>query len=514
MPWDTSEKYEFLLRVTNSLVTQTSREELFAALARELKKSFPYDRLSIYMFMPDTEALVYFASATGVVPKGMADPSGRPLDKASIAREVIKSRSPVYLQDLREHRHFSTVPEMLKAGLRATMAFPLVARNKILGTMHVSFKQKPAAFDELAAVLEDLSRQVAIAVDNMWAHASLQELNRKLQEQNRFLQCQIKDEWVEKENFEFVAPAMQQVMERVHLVAGTSATVLITGETGTGKGALAQYIHDLSPFRDNLFVKVNCPALVSNLFESELFGHSRGAFTGAHTQRIGRFEMAKGGTVFLDEITELPVDLQAKLLNVLQDHSFERVGESRPIEANFRVISATNQGLQQSIEKGRFRKDLYYRLATVTIDLPPLRERREDIPILIERLAAMEEATTSRPVPIFTPSVLDYLCRYDWPGNIRELRNFMRRVFVLRAGKSISASEAKHFLGEASINSPQDLKALVESEKKIIEKALRESGGIVCGPNGAARKLGLPTSTLQYRLKKHDITPSDFRKHR
>src|SRR5512136_965070 len=174
MHWDTSAKYEFLLRVTNSLVVQTSRDDLFAALAEELKKSFPYDRLSIYMFMPDTEELVYFASATGVVPKGMADPSGRPLDKASIAREVITSRRPVYLQDLRKYRHFSTVPEMLKAGLRSTMAFPLIARNKILGTMHLSFKQKPAFFDDLAGVLDDLSRQVAIAVDKMWAHASLQ----------------------------------------------------------------------------------------------------------------------------------------------------------------------------------------------------------------------------------------------------------------------------------------------------------------------------------------------------
>ncbi|MGE5256465.1 MAG: sigma 54-interacting transcriptional regulator [Hyphomicrobiales bacterium] len=510
MHWDTTAKYEFLLKVTNAVVTQTNREDMFAALARELKKSFAYDRLSIYIFMPDTEELVYFASATGVIPKNMADPSGRPLDKASIAREVITSRRPVYLEDLRQYRHFSTVPEMLKSGLKATMAFPLIVRKKILGTMHVSFKQKPAAFAELASVLNDLSRQVAIAVDNMWAHASLQELNRKLQEQNRFLQRQIKGDWVKKESFEFASRSMQQVMERVNLVAGTAASVLITGETGTGKGVLAEYIHDLSPVRDNLFVKVNCPALVSDLFESELFGHSRGAFTGAHTQRIGRFEMARGGTVFLDEITELPVSLQAKLLHVLQDRSFERVGDSRPIEANFRVISATNQDLQQAIEKGRFRRDLYYRLATVTIELPPLRERREDIPIIIERLSAVEEAHSNRPIPVFSPSALDYLCRGDWPGNIRELSNLLKTVFVLRAGKTISVGDVKHFLGEVSIKNPENLSALLASEKKIIEKALRESGGRVAGPRGASRKLGLPTSTLQYRLKKHAINPKDF----
>jgi len=276
---------------------------------------------------------------------------------------------------------------------------------------------------------------------------------------------------------------------------------------------LAQYIHDLSPFRDNIFVKVDCPALVSDLFESELFGHSRGAFTGAHTQRIGRFELARDGTVFLDEITELPVGLQAKLLNVLQDQAFERVGDSRSIETNFRVLSATNQNLQQSIDKGRFRRDLYYRLSTVTIDLPPLRERREDIPIIIERLAAIEEAAIHRPTPIFTPSALEHLCQRDWPGNIRELKNFMRRLFVLRSGKTISVSEAKQFLGDSSFKTPENLKALVESEKKIIEQALRKSGGIVGGPNGASCKLGLPTSTFQYRLKKHNINPKNFLKY-
>jgi transcriptional regulator with GAF, ATPase, and Fis domain len=511
MRWDTSAKYEFLLKVTNALVAHASREGMFAALAAELKRRFAYDRLSIYIFMPDTDALVYFASADGVVPKNMADPSGRTLDKASIAQEVIRTRRPVCLKDLRRCRHFSSVPEMLDAGLKSTMAFPLTTRNKTLGTMHVSFKRAPADFDELAGVLDDLSRQVAIAADNMWAHASLQELNRKLQEQNRFLKGEIKRELGTQENFEFISPAMNQVMERVRLVAGTDAAVLLTGETGTGKGALAQHIHDLSPCRENLFVKVNCPAIVPELFESEIFGHSRGAFTGAHTQRIGRLEMARDGTLFLDEIADLPVGLQAKLLNVLQDRAFERVGDSHPIEARFRVISATNQDLQPAIERGLFRRDLYYRLSTVTIEVPALRDRREDIPILIERAAAAEEIATQRPAPVFPPATVETLCRYDWPGNIRELKNLVRRLIVLQAGRSISPAEVKQFLGADTGRRPESLGSLAESERRIIQRAMRECGGVVGGPRGAARRLGLPTSTLQYRLRKHAIDPASFR---
>ena len=511
MRWDTTAKYEFLLQVTNAIVAHASREGMFAALAGELKRRFAYDRLSIYILTPDTDALVYFASADGVVPRNMADPSGRSLDKASIAREAIRTGRPVCLKDLRRHRHFSTVPEMLAAGLKSTMAFPLVARSKILGTMHVSFKRTPADFEELAGVLGDLSRQVAIAADNMWAHASLQELNRKLQEQNRFLKGEIKRELGAQENFEFISPAMNEVMERVRLVAGTDAAVLLTGETGTGKGALAQHIHDLSTCRDNLFVKVNCPAIVPELFESEIFGHSRGAFTGAHAQRIGRLEMARDGTLFLDEVAELPVGLQAKLLHVLQDRAFERVGDSTPIEARFRVISATNRDLQPEIDRGRFRRDLYYRLSAVTIDVPALRDRREDTPILLDRVAAAEEASSQRPAPVFSPAAVETLLRYDWPGNIRELKNLVRRLFVLRAGRTISPAEVKQFLGEDTTRRSESLSSLAESERRIIERALRECGGVVGGPRGAARRLGLPTSTLQYRLRKHAIDPAPFR---
>ncbi len=208
---------------------------------------------------------------------------------------------------------------------------------------------------------------------------------------------------------------MAEIMNVIERVADTDASVLITGETGTGKDCVARTIHDFSPRRDHLFVKVNCPALAASLFESELFGHSKGAFTGADSKRIGRFEMADKGTIFLDEVGDLPANLQAKMLHVLQDNVFERVGETRSINVNVRVIAATNQDLERSIHAGTFRRDLYYRLNTVTINIPPLRERREDIPLLVERLTAAEAKQTNRPAPEYAKPAMDRLCQYHWP---------------------------------------------------------------------------------------------------
>ncbi len=507
--WDTRAKYELLLNVTNAIITQTNRDELFSALAKELKKVVAYDRLSVYIFDPKEQALSYFATANGVVPRGMENPAGRPLDKASVAQQTINIRKPMIIKDLATVTNFSTVPAMLMAGLRATMAFPLIVRKDILGTMHLSFKKAPDDFEELAEVFTDLSHQVAIAVDNMLAHTRLRNQSVNLEKQKRYLQKQAHHDYLQ-EKFVFVSEQMGQVVQEVNLVAKSDAPVLITGETGTGKDFLAHYIHDSSLRRESLLVKINCPALASSLFESELFGHSRGAFTGAHDNRIGRFEMAEGGTIFLDEIGDLPLGLQAKLLHVLQDHAFERVGDSRTIRTDFRVIAATNHDLDQAMESGAFRQDLFYRLATVTLQIPPLRERTEDIPVLIERFITEEETNSNMAAPSFDASALDMLCGYGWPGNVRELKNFIRRIFLLKSGKRITETDIGQYIGESRQPCNEDVGSLAEMEKKIIEKALRECGGFVGGKKGAARKLSLPTSTLQYRIKKLGINPKRF----
>ncbi len=509
--WNTKAKYELLLDITNAIITQTNRDDLFSALAGELKKVVAYDRMSVYIFDPKEQALSYFATANGVVPLGMENPNGRPLDRASLAQQAINTRQPLIIEDLATATNFSTVPAMIKAGLRATMAFPLLVRKRVLGTLHLSFCKTPDDFQELAGVLTDLSRQVAIAIDNMWAHTRLRDLSTSLEKQKRYLQKQAHQDYLQ-EKFVFGSEQMAGIMREVTLIANSDAPVLITGETGTGKDYLAHYIHNSSPRRDNLLVKINCPALASSLFESELFGHSRGAFTGAHENRIGRFEMAEGGTIFLDEIGDLPLGLQAKLLHVLQDHAFERVGDSRTIKTDFRVIAATNHNLDQAMESGAFRQDLFYRLATVTLQIPPLRERTDDIPMLIERFAAEEEMNSNMAAPVFDKSAMDMLCDYSWPGNVRELRNFIRRIFLLKAGRFITDAEVSQYIGEPRHPIKEDVGSLAEMEKKIIENALQACNGFVGGKKGAARKLNMPTSTLQYRIKKLGINPRKFTK--
>jgi transcriptional regulator with GAF, ATPase, and Fis domain len=341
----------------------------------------------------------------------------------------------------------------------------------------------------------------------MLAHTQLQILNENIQLQKRCLHAKLNNY---HNTFVFCSEKMNSIFEQASMIAESDVPILITGETGTGKELLAQHIHDLSLVRENLFIKVNCPALPTSLFESELFGHEKGSFTGAYAARIGRFEMAHGGSIFLDEIGDLPLPLQAKLLQVLQDGTFERVGTSKSIKAEFRIISATNQNLQDAINKGQFRKDLYYRLSTITLNLPPLRERTEDIPFLVEHFNSLEVKRTGSPPLLFDPSAIDTLCHYTWPGNVRELKNFVKKMFLLMPAMTLKGSNISKHLGNNGNTENREFHELHEREKKLIENALAHCRGVVGGPNGAAKRLGLATSTLQYRIKKFGIDPLNF----
>ncbi len=511
MHWDTATRYQILLKINNAVITKTSREDLFQALATELRKHISYDRLSINLYNEDKQSLSYFATADGIHPEGISTIGSRPLARGAISKMVIQSGHPVIIDDLSRYTDLSSIKSMVAAGLNSTMAFPLEVRSRILGTIHFSFKNKPRYMSEQIEVLTEISNQVAIAVDNMLAYTNLKRLNENLEREKRYL-LDSTDEY-KQDTFFYASSTMIEIMSLAEQVAGTDASILVTGETGTGKDYLAHYIHNLSSRRNHLFVKISCPALAASLFESELFGHAKGAFTGADYQRIGRFEMANRGTIFLDEVGELSPELQAKLLNVLQDRRFERVGDSRPIDINFRVIAATNKDLSDAIRIGKFRQDLFYRLNIVNLHVPPLRQRNKDIPLLIERLTMLHAKKTNRSAPIYTEKALQILSQYQWPGNVRELKNLVKRMVILRPGERIGKMDVHKIIVAANLPktvSRKNVITLVQAERQHIKQALIKCRGIVGGRHGAARLLGIPRSTLQYRLKKLDLNPSKY----
>ncbi len=511
MHWKTETRYKMLLEINNAVVTRTDREELFQTLARELRKHFAFDRMAINIYDAQTQSISYFAAADGIQPGGVLTRLSRPLADGAIARMVVQSRQPTIIDDLSRYTDLSSIGSMVHAGLNATMAFPMLVRNRILGSIHFSFRSAPEHITELTEVLTDVSRQVAIAVDNMLAYTELEKLNKNLEREKEFL---LKSgEEYQQDEFFFVSAAMGRIMNTIERAADTDATVLITGETGTGKDYLAHCIHNLSSRRRHLFVKTNCPALASSLFESELFGHAKGAFTGANDKRLGRFELAHGGTIFLDEIAELPIGLQAKLLHILQDGQFERVGDSRPVQIDCRVIAATNKNLQACIRAGTFRQDLFYRLNIVSIHVPPLRERVEDIPLLMVNLTRIQARQMNRPEPGYSRRALQRLCDYPWPGNVRELKNLVKRMVILRPGDEISLDDVDKLIEPARPHGSDDdgkIDKLRDTERRHILKTLVKTRGVLGGPLGAARLLGIPRSTLQYRIKRLGITPEDY----
>ena len=309
------------------------------------------------------------------------------------------------------------------------------------------------------------------------------------------------------------SPALQAVLARVAKVARTDSTVLITGETGTGKELIARAIHKRSQRAARAFVSVNCAAVPPSLIASELFGHEKGAFTGAMQRRLGRFELAEGGTIFLDEIGELPPETQIALLRVLQEREFERVGSSKPIRSNVRVITATNRDLQAAIEAGSFRRDLYYRLNVFPIEMPPLRDRIEDIPLLVEYFIGRYAAKAGKKIRGINRAALDRLKSYAWPGNIRELQNVIERSIILGETENFTVDESwlSREPARADLASQPFFRMSALEEKKTIEAALADAGGRVSGPTGAAARLGLPPSTLDSKIRTLKINKYRFK---
>ena len=375
-----------------------------------------------------------------------------------------------------------------------------MSRNQRLGVLCLGRRRDEPFTDDEIDFVRQVAAQVAIAVENALAYRQIAELKDKLAQEKLYLEDEIRSQM----NFDSIvgrSAALQKVLQEVETVAPTDSTVLIYGETGVGKELVARAIHNLSARSRNAFIKLNCAAIPTGLLESEMFGHERGAFTGAIAQRIGRFELASHGTVFLDEIGEIPLELQPKLLRVLQEREFERLGSSRTLRTDARLIASTNRDLAAMVREQTFRMDLYYRLDVFPIHVPPLRERQDDIPLLVRHFVQQFARRMNKVVDTIPTESMNALLRYPWPGNIRELQNLVERAVILSAGPILQVPLGDLPPAPAAIG-PKRPETLQDAERRTILEALDATGWVVSGPRGAAARLGLKRSTLQFRMEK------------
>ncbi|MBL9172043.1 MAG: sigma 54-interacting transcriptional regulator [Verrucomicrobiales bacterium] len=429
-----------------------------------------------------------------------------PLGVRKIGR-VGKSGEPLLLADVRGDEEWIAEPDwMRREGVRTFAAQPLLFHGEVLGVL--------AIFDTKVLGQEDFNwlrvfaDHASVSIANARAFEEIEFLKARLEEENHYLRQEV-TEAVGANGIVGGSPALRKVLQQIQLVAPTDAAVLITGESGTGKELVARALHEGSPRRDRALIKVNCGAVPETLFESEFFGHARGAFTGALKDKPGRFELADGGTLFLDEIGEVPLAMQAKLLRVLQEQEIERVGESRVRKVNVRIVAATNRDLKQEVAAGRFRQDLFYRLGVFPIEVPPLRERSEDVAPLAAHFIRLAAKRGNRPVPRFTKAHAAQLAAHDWPGNIRELQNTVERAVILAQNGPL------HFELPQSVpprsastgTPPEETHSILtrdewkRRERESIAAALRQSGGKVFGRGGAAELLNMKPTTLASRIK-------------
>jgi formate hydrogenlyase transcriptional activator len=445
--------------------------------------------------------------------------------RGSVVGWVFDHQRPLLRSNLQEEQRFSNDAQLVAEGMQSHCVVPLIIHGgKSTGTLSVLSKTRAQYSEKDAEFLQEVANQVALALENMRAYEEVAALKTRLEKENIYLQEEIRSE----HNFEEIvgnSPALISVLRSVDQVAATGSTVLILGETGTGKELIARAIHDRSNRKERTLVKVNCSAISAGLVESELFGHTKGAFTGALERRTGRFELADGGTIFLDEVGELPMETQVKLLRILQEREFEPVGSSRPIKVDVRVIAATNRDLKQAMQDGRFRSDLFYRLNVFPVQVPPLRDRRSDIHLLVKFFLGRFSMKFGKRIDVIPQPTLDRLVSYAWPGNIRELENVIERAFVLSRGpvleleyelESAPASSVGEHIAETLAaevlpvdGSPSQLPTLKEVERNHILTALKLASGVIEGPKGAAKILNLHPNTLRHRIEKFGIKRSD-----
>ncbi|HEV7509506.1 MAG TPA: sigma 54-interacting transcriptional regulator [Thermoanaerobaculia bacterium] len=441
------------------------------------------------------------------IPADQMGPNWKPpVPLAGSGTDYVGRTGKAYVcEDLTQGSRFPEDARLLAAGVHSYVRVPLQMRERLVGSMSFSRETSGPFPPHEVAIFEAVARPIAAAVANALAFEEISRLTRQLQDENLALRQEI-DERSMFEEIVGVSKALRDTLARVDKVAATDATVLLTGETGTGKELVARAIHRHSPRAKRALVAVNCAALPASLIASELFGHEKGAFTGALQRRIGRFELAAGGSIFLDEVGELPPEVQATLLRVLQEGTFERVGGSQTVATDARVIAATNRDLSAAVAAGTFRSDLFYRLNVFPIEIPPLRQRREDLPILVEYFVARYAARLGKRFESIEKSSMDRILAYSWPGNVRELQNVIERATILSEGAVLRVDEP--LIGGGGPASPAGLplpEGLRELERRQIEEALAQARGRVSGAKGAAAILGVPATTLESRIKRLGI---------
>ena len=430
--------------------------------------------------------------------------------EGSAAGRALAERRPVVVDPIDgAHPRYHEERWLSQLGYGSLVSFPLIFEDEVLGTLHIAHPPSEGLLDCCFQVAKQVAHLVAIALHNSLMVAEVQRLNRLLNRENTLLKEEIRQI---KRDSRYVAEsaAMKSVLEKVRLAAPSDSTVLIRGETGTGKEGLARMVHDLSPRFSAPFVVVNLGAIPDTLIESELFGHEKGAFTGAARRRTGRFEQAEGGTIFLDEVGDAPPSVQVRLLRVLQEKEIQRVGGTEPVKVDVRVVAATHRDLEKMVADGAFRSDLYYRLSVLPLHLPPLRERREEIRTLAEYFLSRQATLMNRKTPRVPEDAWAALEGHGWPGNVRELENFLQRALILSPGPELKLPElptsaAAHGAPPAR---PSDVPGRFDEEVRVLlSRALAACSGRVYGTSGAAALLGLKPTTLQGKMRKYGVGP-------
>jgi formate hydrogenlyase transcriptional activator len=491
-------RYETLSRLSKSLTLDTP-EEWVEVLTSELLPVLNFDFLDVVIFNKDGDEVVWSLRANQ-----RENDSRLPIQE-SLFWCVYDHQKPLWIEDSDADQGCAAVRRLrqLRSEYRSFYGLPLSTPRGCLGSLGVASSQPNSFTPDDVEFLAQVANQLSLAIENWLAHRAIADLQNKLAEGS----VSDEDELIEATNFNGIvgkSSALRKVLKQIETVAPTNSNVLIFGETGTGKELVARAIHHLSARRSNAFVRVNCAAIPTGLLESELFGHERGAFTGAIMRKAGRFEVADKGTLFLDEVGDIPLELQPKLLRVLQEREFERLGSTRTQQVDVRVVAATHRDLKQMVQDGEFRSDLYYRLHVFPLSVPPLRERREDIPLLVRHFVDEYARRMNRCIETIPAQAMEALRSYSWPGNVRELQNFIERTVILSPGCVLRPPLAE--LKQAAVQTPSsELSTLEEMEREHVLRALKESNWVTGGPKGAAVRLGMKRTTLAYRIRKLNI---------